>query len=232
MIRYVLLDVEGTISSLHYVHGVMYPYAREHMAAFVRANAQDPEVRRALYQVSDALCAEQGLGVVDDETCLQALLDWTDEDRKHTALKTIQGLLWSDGFGSGALRAHLYPDVAPVLHAWAASGLRMGIYSSGAVTAQRQFFAHTDAGDLTPLLSHYFDTVTGPKREPASYRSIAHEVGVPVSEMLFLSDVGGELDAAAAAGLRTTQVVREGTLPVAGHPHVSEFTGLRLPVPA
>lgn len=210
----------------------MYPYAREHLPEFVRTHSADPEVRRALYQVSDALCAEQGLSQVDDNACLQALLEWTDEDRKHPALKSLQGMIWAMGFQDGTMKAHIYPDVAPVLRSWVAGGLRLGIYSSGSVTAQKHFFAHSEAGDLTPLLSHHFDTSTGPKREPASYRSIAHDVGLPPEQILFLSDVGGELDAAAAAGLRTTQVVRPGTHPVQGHPHVGELTGLRIPVPA
>ena len=231
-IRYVLLDVEGTTSSLDYVHGVMYPFARAQLHDFVLTHAKDPEVRRALYQVSDALCAEQGLGAVDDETCMQALLDWSDEDRKHPALKTLQGLIWAEGFKDGILKAHIYPDVPPILRAWVEAGLKLGIYSSGSVTAQRFFFGHTEQGDLTPLLSHYFDTSTGPKREAASYRSIAHDVSLPAEDILFLSDVGGELDAAAAAGMHTTQVVRAGTHPVHGHAHVADFAGLRIPVPA
>ena len=153
---------------------------------------------------------------------------WTVADRKHTGLKALQGLIWAEGYADGSLVSHLYPDVAPRLRAWKALGLRLAVYSSGSAQAQRLFFAHTPAGDLTPLFEAYFDTTIGHKREPEAYHRIAGSLALPPGALLFLSDVAEELDAAKAAGWNTLQLVRPGTEATDRHPTAPDFEGVAL----
>ena len=155
-----------------------------------------------------------------------------DRDVKATPLKALQGILWRDAYASGAVQGELYPDVAPCLRRWSKAGLRLFVYSSGSVEAQRLLFRHSDSGDLVPLFAGFFDTGIGAKRDPASYAAIATSLRLPAAEVLFLSDVEAELDAAAAAGLQGCQVVRpgdqvvrpgDGTVVSAHHPVAADF---------
>lgn len=205
MIQAIVTDIEGTTSALSFVTEGLYPYARAHLPAFVRERSADPEVRRALDEVG-RLAGR----VLSIEEAIAQLLAWMDEDRKITPLKTLQGLVWERGYASGALTSHLYPDVAPQLKAWKASGIRLYVYSSGSILAQRLIFGHTPDGDLTPLFDGFFDTTTGAKTDPASYRAIAAALELPPHAIAFLSDTRRELDAARATGLRTVWLVREG----------------------
>ena len=131
-----------------------------------------------------------------------------ERDRKSTALKSMQGKIWEEGYRSGDLRSEVYPDVPPALERWRREGIDLAIFSSGSVQAQRSLFRNTAAGDLTRFISAYFDTTTGPKTEPRSYAAIAAALGRSPSNMLFLSDVHAELDAARIAGMQTTLCVR------------------------
>ncbi|MEN9798803.1 MAG: acireductone synthase [Pseudomonadota bacterium] len=227
--RAVVLDVEGTTGSLSFVRDVLFPFARRALPALVEARGNEPGVRAWLDRVTaDAPTANT------DEARLQVLGAWMDEDRKHPALKALQGLTWEAGYASGAFSSHLYPDVAPALSAWKAQGHALFVYSSGSVRAQELYFGHTAAGDLRPLLSGHFDTAVGGKREAASYARIAREVGRAPVELLFLSDVVEELDAARAAGLGTVLVDRPQDYPTPrtgeaarGHARVTSFAGLR-----
>ena len=219
--RAILTDIEGTTSSIRFVHEVLFPYARAHMARFVRDHGEDPEVRPWL-----RAAAHEGHVPEDDLAAIADLLVcWIDADRKATPLKALQGMIWKQGYADGAYRAHVYPEVPDRLRAWHAAGLALYVYSSGSVPAQKLFFGHSEAGDLTPLLSGYFDTETGPKREAGSYRRIADSIGLPAADILFLSDVTAELDAAREAGMRTTLLCRPpATCPEAGgHPCVHDF---------
>ncbi len=213
MIRAVLTDIEGTTSSIAFVKEVLFPYARAHMEDFIRRHHDDPRVAPHLDEVRAMLGGDADL----DDVCRQ-LIRWIDEDRKITPLKALQGLIWEAGYREGILRAHVYDDAVDALRRWHERGLRLYVYSSGSVHAQKLFFAHTTAGDLTPLFSGYFDTTVGAKTDPASYRRIAREIGLPPGEILFLSDVAAELDAAREAGMATCQLVRDG-LPEAGAAH-------------
>jgi enolase-phosphatase E1 len=219
----VVLDIEGTTTSIKSVLQGLYPYARERLPEFVRRHRKDPQVCRILE------AARREAGVWNDEAVVAALCAWMDADRKVTPLKDLQGLIWEEGYRSGALVSHVYPDVAPALRAWHARGIRLYIYSSGSAHAQRLIYGHTVAGDLTPLLSGYFDTRMGPKREVASYRRIAEAIGLPPRRILFLSDVRQELDAARRAGLETVWLVREGAPPVpAAHRRATRFDQIPL----
>lgn len=221
-LRAIVTDIEGTTSSISFVHDVLFPYSRRALPAFVAERRDDLQVRPWLEQVA----AEIGVPV-DSPQVVEALIGWIDADRKHTALKALQGLIWAAGYAGGEFRAHVYPDVPPKLRAWKDAGLTLYVYSSGSVPAQKLLFGHTEAGDLTPLLDGYFDTTVGGKREAGSYERILGEIGVEGVQVLFLSDIVEELDAARGAGLRTTLIERgapNGNRN--GHPHAASFAEL------
>ncbi len=203
MKRAILTDIEGTTSSIAFVKEVLFPYARAALPGFVRAHGHEAQVRRWL----DAAAVDAG-SVCMDSVLAEVLQGWIDQDRKHTALKALQGMIWLDGYRNGDYQAHMYPDVAPALRAWHAAGHPLYVYSSGSVAAQKLFFGHSEAGDLSGLFSGWFDTEVGGKREVASYRRIAQEIGRAPDEIVFLSDVVEELDAARAAGLDTVLLDR------------------------
>lgn len=203
MIRAILTDIEGTTSSLSFVKDVLFPYARERMAGFIASHADKPEVACELAEVRRL----QGVSLSDAEITEQ-LIQWIDADQKVTPLKALQGMIWESGYENGDFFSHIYEDAVRNLREWNGQGLRLYVFSSGSVHAQKLLFAHTTDGDLTPLFSGYFDTQTGPKQVATSYEAIARAIGVPPQEILFLSDIVGELDAAHAAGLRTVWLVR------------------------
>ncbi|GGP07580.1 acireductone synthase [Nonomuraea glycinis] len=213
----IVLDIEGTTSSTESVHVGLYAYARPRLGPHLDAHRDDPEVR--------AVLAEIGAGTLAE--AVEVLHGWMDGDVKATPLKTLQGRIWAAGFAAGELTAHFFPDVPPALRAWHAAGHRLAVFSSGAVASQRPWFRHAADGDLSVLVTHWFDTVNaGPKRQPDSYERISGTLGEP-SGTLFLSDVPAELDAAAAAGWRTTGVRRPGepnaAVPFGTHPVVTTF---------
>ena len=229
-IRAILTDIEGTTSSISFVKDVLFPYARRALPGFVAAHRDDPDVRRWL----DAVASEHG-GVCSDDVIVETLQGWIDQDRKHTALKALQGMIWQAGYRDADFTAHIYPDAAPALRRWHAQGLPLYVYSSGSVPAQRLFFGHSDAGDLTSLFSGWFDTEIGGKREAGSYRRIAAQAGVAADDILFLSDVVEELDAARDAGMRTALIDRLQDYPVPrtdeaahGHTRAQSFSELPL----
>ncbi len=222
--RAVLVDIEGTTSTIAFVHEVLFPYADEHLDAYVAAHRTDPGVAEAMRGAA----REAGLEPdADDATVLAHLHRWIAEDRKSTPLKALQGLVWREGYAKGELRGHVYPDAAAGLRRWREAGLSLHVYSSGSVPAQKVLFGYSDHGDLTPLFASYFDTTTGPKREAASYAAIAREIGVEPGEIVFLSDVDAELDAARASGLRTVRLLRPADTPpdraTTAHPSAASF---------
>ncbi|MGW0832769.1 acireductone synthase [Streptomyces prunicolor] len=203
----VVLDIEGTTSATGFVVDVLYPYSRSRFAALLAERSEDPAVARAVGQVRE-LTGDVDADAVQIEKTLGA---WLDEDRKATPLKTLQGIIWSEGFARGDLVSHFYDDVVPALRTWHTAGLRLYVYSSGSVAAQRAWFTSSPEGDLLPLVSGLYDTENaGPKQEPESYRRIAEATGVEPSRLLFLSDRPGELDAAVAAGWHAVGVRRPG----------------------
>jgi enolase-phosphatase E1 len=189
----ILLDIEGTTSSISFVADELFPYARKHLAEFVAAN---PEV------------AEPILAQVPGDDPVATLIQWIDEDRKETPLKTIQGLIWAKGYEDGELKGHVYPDTPEALARWTTAGIRVHIYSSGSIAAQKLIFGHSIAGDLTPFLSGYFDTTTGPKRESDSYTKIIDALDLAPSDVLFVSDMPAEVDAAHEAGMQALLIAR------------------------
>jgi enolase-phosphatase E1 len=219
MIRAILTDIEGTTSSISFVKDVLFPYARERMEAFVAAHGDEPEVARQL----DEVRALAGRPLTRGEAAAE-LIRWIGEDRKATPLKALQGMIWEAGYRDGDFHGHLYEDAARKLREWKAAGLALYVFSSGSVQAQKLLFGHTEFGDLTPLFSGYFDTRIGPKQDADAYRRIASAIGETPSSILFLSDVAGELDAAAAAGYAVCQLVREaGSVATDSHVRAGNF---------
>lgn len=225
-IRAIVTDIEGTTSSISFVKDVLFPYARKRLPAFIETHGDKPEVQHWLHEAAK----EAGFIEAGRQEVIDMLLRWIDEDRKSTALKALQGMIWREGYEAGEYRAHMYPEVASRLHAWRGEGLHMYVYSSGSVPAQKLFFRYSEAGDLTPMFAGYFDTETGPKREQASYQRIVEEIGERPEHVLFLSDVVEELDAARAAGLHTGWLLRP-PLNVPSqpkHPAYADFDAIEL----
>ena len=227
MVKAVLMDIEGTTTSISFVHDTLFPYARRALKPFLQDHEGQAEVEACLASVRETVFQERGIRIEPAQTA-DVLLQWMDEDRKHTALKALQGMMWRRGYEEGHFTAHLYDDVKPCMERWHARGVTLAIYSSGSIAAQRLLFGHTPSGDLTTLISHYFDTTSGPKKETESYRTIARSLAMATAEILFLSDVEAELDAAADAGLQTAQLVRPGTAPGNRHPKVEDFTQIAI----
>jgi len=224
MIRAIITDIEGTTSSLSFVKDVLFPYARQHIAAFVHAQAARPDVRAQLAAVSQIV----GRALTDDEAVAQ-LTRWIDEDQKITPLKALQGMIWEAGYRNGDFQGHVYDDAVRQLREWKDRGVALYVFSSGSVHAQKLLFGYSVFGDLTPLFSGYFDTTIGSKRETSAYRHIAKSIGIPAGDILFLSDIREELDAAQAAGLHTCWLVRDGTLPAStSHPLARNFAEIAM----
>lgn len=223
-----LTDIEGTTTAIAFVKDRLFPFAQAALDGFLDAHGEDPAVAAILADIRAAAPGEEPRA---------ALRRWMAEDAKVTPLKALQGLIWEAGYADGRLRGHLWPDVAPCLRAWAGAGVRLAVYSSGSVAAQRLLFGYSEAGDLVPLFAGFFDTQVGGKRDAASYAAIAAALGTPPGDILFLSDVAEELDAAAASGLATCQLVRaaDGTAPSGRHAEAPDFPAVAhrfgLPLP-
>jgi enolase-phosphatase E1 len=222
MIQYILTDIEGTTTSVNFVYEVLFPYFSTHFQEFAIRNQEAEILKTQLQIVKETVQTEQNRLISEGEA-IEQLLAWTLEDRKHPALKLLQGLVWQEGYQAGKLKGHIYTDVPPILEKWKSEGKQLGIYSSGSVQAQKLLFQSSDFGDLTPLFTHYFDTAAGNKREVSSYQNIQQALALPASTILFLSDIEQELDAAQSAGFQTIQLVRDKTIPSAKHLNVPNF---------
>jgi enolase-phosphatase E1 len=232
-IRALLLDVEGTTTPIEFVTGVLFPYARAGLQAYLQEHAEEPSVRAHLEALREEHARDQrgGAGPPPWREAIDSAVAYAhflmDRDRKSTPLKALQGEVWQRGFRSGALRGEVYPDVPPALERWQRQGRKVAIFSSGSVLAQALLFGNTSAGDLTPRLFAHFDTTTGAKREAASYARIAQALGCGPEAVLFISDVAAELDAARQAGMHTALCVRGGeAVAPSPHPVVHTFDGL------
>lgn len=218
-INTILTDIEGTTSSIDFVHKVLFPYARENLAGFVREHQHDAEISEILREAR----ATAGQPETNVDTLIGILQQWIADDRKVTALKDLQGHIWKHGYKNGDFTGHMYRDAADYLRRWHDAGIALYVYSSGSVAAQKLLFGHSDAGDLTPLFSGYFDTRVGHKREAQAYSTIAEQIGVPAGDILFLSDVAEELDAATTTGMRTVQLVRDDNVEKGTHAVAHDF---------
>lgn len=224
MIKAIVTDIEGTTSSLSFVKDVLFPYARAHLPAFVRQHQDESEVASLLEDARREAGAD-----LDGEQLITQFIDWIDRDQKITPLKSLQGLIWEAGYRQGDFKGHIYADAARQLQTWKAAGYALYVYSSGSVYAQKLLFGHTEYGDLTPLFSGYFDTHIGGKREVESYQRIAEQIQFQPGEILFLSDIKEELDAAHQAGLNTYWLIREQAVDSrTTHRQAVDFDGITL----
>ncbi|MEQ1739696.1 MAG: acireductone synthase [Methyloglobulus sp.] len=224
MIKAIVTDIEGTTSSLSFVKDVLFPYARAKLPDYVRQHQDEPHIKQLLADT----CTEVEIGL-DTEGAITQLIDWIDQDKKITPLKALQGLIWEAGYQQGDFKGHLYQDAIDNLKIWNNRGISLYVYSSGSVLAQKLLFAHTDSGDLRPLFSGYFDTTIGGKKEADSYRKITEEIGFAANNILFLSDIKEELDAAKTAGFQTIWLTRDHEPDVhAEHPQVGSFDDITL----
>ena len=224
-IQAILTDIEGTTTSLSFVKDVLFPYAYERMQSFVVENRTNPAVAKLIddvrYEVNNPVLSLSG--------AIEQLKQWIRDDKKITPLKAIQGLMWQQGYANGDFTGHVYPDAVAGLQAWHVQGLQLYVYSSGSVQAQQLLFGYSDAGDLTPLFSGYFDTQVGHKRERGAYQHIAQAIGIAPEHILFLSDIREELDAAQQAGIQTCALVRENQATEGlQHPWVENFAQIDL----
>jgi len=213
----IVVDIEGTTSSLAFVHDVLFPYSRARLADY--ASAHPAEVAPILDQVR----TETGEPELDTQGCVAQLLEWHDADKKIGPLKALQGMIWAEGFADGVLKGHVYDDAVAGLRRWHADGIALYIYSSGSVGAQKLIFGNTEAGDLTPLFAGYFDTAVGAKRQASAYAAIARQIGLPPGEILFLSDVESELEAAGEAGMQAMLLARDGFPETSAFPVTDSF---------
>jgi len=225
LISTMLLDIEGTTTPVDFVYKILFPYARVRLKDFITRHKADEEVRAVVADLLAARAQDKsadlpplhysyslGEGQMED---IVAYCHWLmDHDRKLTPLKTLQGMIWEKGYRSGELKAVVFPDVAPNLRRWREQGKAVCIYSSGSVLAQKLLFEHTEQGDLTKFIYDFFDTTVGHKTEHGSYRRIAESVRRKPSEILFISDVIAELDAARSAGFQTLLCARPGNSPL------------------
>lgn len=209
--RYILTDVEGTTSSISFVAEELFPYFRNHISDLLALKA-NPVVKEAFDQTVQLAESEDSETLSTDEEIIEKLRQWSIEDRKITPLKTLQGVLWDKGYRDGVLKGHVYPEVPACLEKWKSEGVNLGVFSSGSVPAQKLIFGYSVAGDLTPYFSHYFDTNTGGKRDAATYEKIAGILNLAPGDILFLSDIVEELQAADSRGFQTVQLLRPGTV--------------------
>lgn len=240
LIRGVLLDIEGTTTPISFVHEVLFSYARANLKNYLTAHIDSSETRADLARLSKENSADLA-AKLNPPTLVNAPRDaliesvvayvnWLiDRDRKSTALKEMQGKIWKQGYLDGNLKAELFDDVPGAFKRWRTAGLSINIFSSGSVLAQQLLFGHTRAGDVSDFIDNYFDTTTGSKTEVESYRLIALSLRLTPREILFISDVVAELDAASAAGMQTLLCLRPGNAPVHDgekHRSANDFDGL------
>lgn len=219
--RAILTDIEGTTSSIAFVHQVLFPYSRARLADYVAANTP------SLGAILQAVREEAGDPALDLAACIALLGAWHDADAKIAPLKALQGRIWAEGYASGALVGHVYADAVAALRRWHARGITLAVYSSGSVAAQKLLFGHSEAGDLSGLFAAHFDTAVGAKQDPSAYRAIAAALALAPAEILFLSDVEAELAAAREAGLGVTLIAREGAATAGAYPVATSFDAIQ-----
>ena len=221
----ILLDIEGTTTPIEFVYKVLFPFAHQHAKDFIQQHREAADVRADIAGLKlDYLAdSERGREIPDwrddsDDSWLESVTAYVHlqmkQDRKSTALKSLQGKIWEAGYRSGQLLGQVYPDVAVAFARWRLQKKRIYIYSSGSILAQKLLFGHTSDGDLSGYIKDYFDTTIGAKRVKESYQAIAERVALPAREILFLSDVTAELDAAREAGMQSALCVRPGNAKV------------------
>lgn len=215
----VLLDIEGTTTDIKFVHNVLFPYSQRHFPDFLKEKENEPTVSKIIAEIKSSYLSENS----SLEDIIDQINQWITQDQKIPQLKQLQGLIWEDGYIHQEYVGHLYPEVFAKLTEWKERGLKLYIYSSGSVKAQKLLFAHTAEGDLTHLFDDYFDTQVGHKKEPQSYLNILKSIQQNPHEVVFLSDNPEELDAAQVAGIKTYHLNRDGLYHESNHKIIETF---------
>lgn len=223
-IQAILTDIEGTTTSISFVHDTLFPYASEHVQDYLEAHKTEPEVAAIIDEVK-AISSAPKASLKEVAAILQG---WIKLDKKITPLKTLQGMMWKEGYEKGEFEGHVYEDAYDKLREWKKAGFKLYVYSSGSVSAQKLLFGYSTYGDLTPLFSGHFDTTVGGKREASSYKNIAAELKIDATRILFLSDTIEELNAARGAGMQTCLVTRSEDYVHTDHASVIDMSGIKL----
>lgn len=226
MTKAIIFDIEGTIGDIAFVRNVLFPYAHKRLQAFLEAQWNAPEIRDIVQAAREA----SGKALPSIGAAVDQFAEWIDEDRKITPLKTLQGLIWREGYETGELKAHLYEDAVQAMRAYASARKRLFIYSSGSIAAQKLYMAYSIAGDLSSMIEGYFDTTTGPKGDAASYVAIARSVDLQPGDIVFYSDAPAEVMAARTAGMVAVCLNRGGQVQTSGLPPdikvIADFSSL------
>ncbi|MBS0604757.1 MAG: acireductone synthase [Verrucomicrobia bacterium] len=218
----VLTDIEGTTTSISFVHDTLFPYAKQNVDSFVMAHRNESEVKAILEDV-------QKIANVSSEDVVPTLHEWMAQDKKITPLKSLQGMMWEEGFRQGVFKGHVYDDAYGQLTHWKNEGISLYVYSSGSVDAQKLLFGYSDHGDMDSLFSGNYDTRVGGKKERASYVKIAEQMGISPERILFLSDMVEELNAAKSAGMQTVLIARDAApFNDSGHPCATNFNEIAI----
>lgn len=226
MIKAIITDIEGTTTSVSFVYDVLFPYFLNNINKLLVLKSVNKEVKNSF----ETIKKENGIQL-DDNQVIELLKKWVAEDIKDPNLKLLQGIIWEDAYKKGEIKGHLYNDVLPALKFWKNElHLSLYIYSSGSVNAQKLLFGYSEEGDITSYFTNYFDTKVGHKRESISYKNIAENINCKPPEILFLSDIEEELDAAKKVGYNTLQLVREDTKPSKKHLNVKDFNQISIDI--
>ncbi|MBB1467373.1 acireductone synthase [Pseudoalteromonas sp. SG41-5] len=220
MIKALLTDIEGTITRISFVKDVLFPYAAKQLPEFVKTHQTQSAVAEQITAVKAII--EQPNANID--VVVETLLEWIRDDKKITPLKQLQGLIWQTGYENGDFTGHLYPDAYQFLVAQHQAGQQLYVYSSGSVKAQHLIFNYSDFGDIRSLFTDFFDTNVGAKQEAIAYENIIAQLPFAANEVLFLSDVVAELNAAKAVGLKTLHLIRDGQASSPAHNYINDFS--------
>ena len=223
-IRAIIVDTAGTTTDMDFIHNVLFPYSAKALPAFLTQNEHNLLVENCIADVRDiALEPDASL-----ERVAELLQQWIAEDRKVTPLKTLQGLIWKQGYAKGEFKGHIYPDFIDAIHGYKQQNLRIYSFSSGSAEAQAMLFSHSDGGDLTPLFNGHFDTRTGSKLDRQAYANIINTISLSGKQILFVSDQIEELKAASIAGMRTVQMVRNSAIKTDDFSIITNFDELTI----
>lgn len=249
-VRAILLDVEGTTTPIAFVQETLFPYIRDNVEQYLRAHWEEEECQRDVGLLRQQAQEDSGLdgavpiplesgsGDEELERIIRAVVDnvhWQMAlDRKTTALKQLQGHMWRAAYATGLVKGEIFEDVVPAIRKWREAGMKVYIYSSGSVEAQKLLFGYSTEGDILELFDGHFDTKIGPKVESESYRRIAASIGCDTNNILFLTDVPREANAAEEADTHVAVVIRPGNAGLTDdeksyYSLISSFTELFLP---
>ncbi|KFZ36270.1 haloacid dehalogenase [Shewanella mangrovi] len=223
-IRAIIVDTAGTTTDHAFIHDVLFPYSIKAMPTYLAQHKDD-------VLVDNCICDTREMALEEDasiERVAEILQQWVKEDRKATPLKTLQGLIWKEGYAKGEFTGHIFPDFIDAATRFKARGIRLYSFSSASAEAQKLLFSHSDGGDLTEIFNGHFDTRTGGKQDKQAYSNIINTISMAPKQVMFISDLADELKAAQSAGLQTCQMLRDPAEAAGSFRHIRSFNDLQL----